>query len=66
MPSISESYLSGFRRRAVVEQGLAWPYDIAVDVNAKRIYWVDSKKHTLETVSTNGNDRRVLHQFAGE
>ena len=49
----------------MVEQDVVWPHDLAVDIPNGRLYWVDSKRHTLETVTTAGKDRRVLYRFNG-
>lgn len=41
------------------------PMGIAIDYPARRLYWTDIKSHTLETVTLDGGDRRVVKRFKG-
>ena len=64
--SISQSNLDGSERTVLVKKDVVWPHDIVVDIPNQRLYWVDSKLHTLETITTSGKDRRILNRFSGQ
>ena len=67
IPRISSANLDGSDVRVLAsgETGeMSWPLDVVVDPHEGRVYWIDSKLHTLETVSVTGKDRRVLHKFS--
>ena len=59
--SISQSNLDGSERTVLVKKDVVWPHNIVVDIPNQRLYWVDSKLHTLETITTSGKDRRILN-----
>jgi sugar lactone lactonase YvrE len=47
----------------VVKDNIIWPNGITIDYPNSRIYWVDTKKQTIETVDMQGGDRHVVRQF---
>ncbi|KAK3600729.1 hypothetical protein CHS0354_017015 [Potamilus streckersoni] len=57
---IEVSSLSGRNRTALIFSSLLYPYSLAADYAARRIYFVDDGRHTLETVTYEGKDRKVL------
>lgn len=62
-PSIVRSNLDGSEVEVLIDRDLAWPHDITLDRANKRLYWVDTKKHTVETASVDGNERHIVFRF---
>ncbi|XP_056315196.1 LOW QUALITY PROTEIN: low-density lipoprotein receptor [Danio aesculapii] len=52
--------LNGADRMALVTDNIVWPNGIALDVLGRRLYWVDSKLHTLSSIGMDGNGRHTL------
>ena len=50
----------GTGRRTIVEKGLEWPYSITLDPQLNKIYFVDTKKNTLNVVDLDGQNHKVL------
>lgn len=48
------------RRESLVVDGLGSTEGIAIDWLAKNLYWVDSKKNTIEVSDLDGNYRTTL------
>ncbi|KAK3090942.1 hypothetical protein FSP39_015919 [Pinctada imbricata] len=65
IPKIEKSDLLGQKRSVLVSTNLMHPRGIAIDYNQNLLYWVDSKKNTIESVDFNGNDRRILVSQSG-
>lgn len=59
---IERSGLNGADRTALVTDHIAWPNGVTLDVLSGRLYWVDSKLHTLSSISVNGAGRHTLIQ----
>uniref|UniRef100_A0A8C1P4Z1 Low density lipoprotein receptor b n=1 Tax=Cyprinus carpio TaxID=7962 RepID=A0A8C1P4Z1_CYPCA len=59
---IERSGLNGADRTALVTDHIAWPNGVALDVLSGRLYWVDSKLHTLSSIGVNGDGRHTLIQ----
>ncbi|XP_062600838.1 low-density lipoprotein receptor-related protein 1-like [Saccostrea cucullata] len=62
-PKIESANLDGSGRNVLVKDNMIWPNGITVDYPNNRIYWVDSKKQTIETADVEGKDRHVVRQF---
>lgn len=39
---------------------LFWPTGLALDILTDRLYWCDMKEHEIESIKTDGTDRRVV------
>lgn len=65
-PKIESANLDGSNRKVLVSKDLLWPLGIAVDHANERIYWTDTKAHTVETSDFDGNDRKVVHIFTSK
>lgn len=63
MPKIESANLDGSGRKVLVNEDIIWPNGIAIDYPNSRIYWVDTKKQTVETSDMEGQDRHVVRQF---
>jgi len=59
-PKIERSYLDGENRKAIVTSLLVQPKGIALNRNAKKIYWADAKSSSIETADYSGRNRRKL------
>ncbi|XP_016349758.1 low-density lipoprotein receptor [Sinocyclocheilus anshuiensis] len=57
---IEKSGLNGADRTPLVTDDIAWPNGITLDVLNGRLYWVDSKLHTLSSIGVNGDGRHTL------
>ncbi|XP_021351873.1 prolow-density lipoprotein receptor-related protein 1-like isoform X3 [Mizuhopecten yessoensis] len=64
-PKIETSNLDGSGRKDLVKDDIVWPNGLAIDQANHRLYWTDTKKHTIETIGLNGDDRQVVWQFEG-
>ncbi|XP_071984527.1 low-density lipoprotein receptor-related protein 8-like isoform X2 [Engystomops pustulosus] len=57
---IEKAGLNGGDRQVLVSDDIEWPNGITLDVLTHRLYWVDSKLHTLSSVDFNGSSRKLL------
>ncbi|KAE8610258.1 hypothetical protein XENTR_v10012062 [Xenopus tropicalis] len=57
---IEKAGLNGGDRQVLVSDNIEWPNGITLDVLGCRLYWVDSKLHTLSSVDFNGFNRKLL------
>ncbi|XP_068095090.1 low-density lipoprotein receptor-related protein 8 isoform X2 [Hyperolius riggenbachi] len=57
---IEKAGLNGGDRQVLVSDDIEWPNGITLDVLTQRLYWVDSKLHTLSSVDFNGANRKLL------
>ncbi|XP_060065626.1 low-density lipoprotein receptor-related protein 1-like [Ylistrum balloti] len=62
-PKIETSNLDGSGRKDLVKDDIIWPNGLAIDHANHRLYWTDTKKHTIETIGLHGEDRQVVKQF---
>ena len=58
-PHIGVAFMDGSGAKVLVEN-MKWPNGITLDWPNGRLYWVDAKLGTIESVAINGNDRRVI------
>ena len=56
-PRIERSDLSGANRKAIVNNNLKLPNDLAIDHKSNQIYWIDAYLEVLESVDFDGNGR---------
>ncbi|XP_020647235.2 low-density lipoprotein receptor [Pogona vitticeps] len=57
---IAKSGLNGVDSFALVTEGIQWPNGIALDLVNQRLYWVDSKYHSVSSISVNGRNRKTI------
>ncbi|KAM6904729.1 low density lipoprotein receptor a [Xenentodon cancila] len=57
---IEKAGLNGGDRTALVTDNIVWPNGITLDLLNQRLYWVDSKLHTLSSIDAQGGGRRTL------
>ena len=50
----------GTGRRTILDKDLEWPYSIALDPQLNKVYFVDTKKNTLNVVDLDGQNHKVL------
>ncbi|MEE6527274.1 hypothetical protein FKM82_028537, partial [Ascaphus truei] len=63
---IEKAGLNGADRQLLVSDGIEWPNGITLDVLGRRLYWVDSKLHSLSSVDFNGANRKLLISSADQ
>ncbi|XP_068879549.1 low-density lipoprotein receptor-related protein 8 isoform X2 [Aphelocoma coerulescens] len=57
---IEKAGLNGVGRQVLVTDNIEWPNGITLDLLNQRLYWVDSKLHSLSCIDFNGSNRKVL------
>ncbi|XP_042360331.1 low density lipoprotein receptor a [Plectropomus leopardus] len=57
---IERGGFNGGDRTALVTDNIEWPNGITLDLLNQRLYWVDSKLHTLSSIDVQGGSRRTL------
>ncbi|KAF7648154.1 hypothetical protein LDENG_00161250 [Lucifuga dentata] len=57
---IEKGGLNGGDRTALVTDNIVWPNGITLDLLNQRLYWVDSKLHTLSSIDVQGGGRHTL------
>ncbi|KAK5914549.1 hypothetical protein CgunFtcFv8_008982 [Champsocephalus gunnari] len=57
---IEKGGLNGGDRTALVTDNIEWPNGITIDLLSQRLYWVDSKLHTLSSIDVQGGGRRTI------
>eukprot|EP00061_Rhincodon_typus_P015515 g43229.t1 len=57
---IEKGGLNGVDRMQLVTAGIEWPNGITLDLVNQRLYWVDSKLHTLSSIGVAGDNRKTL------
>uniref|UniRef100_A0A8D3BYL8 Low density lipoprotein receptor a n=1 Tax=Scophthalmus maximus TaxID=52904 RepID=A0A8D3BYL8_SCOMX len=57
---IEKGGLNGGDRIALVTDNIVWPNGITLDLLNQRLYWVDSKLHTLSSIDVQGGGRHTL------
>uniref|UniRef100_A0A8D0D8I9 Low density lipoprotein receptor a n=1 Tax=Sander lucioperca TaxID=283035 RepID=A0A8D0D8I9_SANLU len=57
---IEKAGLNGGDRTALVTDNIVWPNGITLDLVNQRLYWVDSKLHTLSSIDVQGGGRRTI------
>lgn len=64
-PKIMGASLNGSQRLSIVTVNLQEPTGINLDIGNRRIFWVNSRTGTVESVSYDGGNRKVLFQQSG-
>ncbi|EDW48843.1 putative vitellogenin receptor isoform X1 [Drosophila sechellia] len=59
-PMIGRASMDGSRSRPIVSDNIEWPNGIALDMHQERIYWVDAKLGSVQTVRPDGTGRRTV------
>ncbi|XP_059222428.1 putative vitellogenin receptor isoform X2 [Stomoxys calcitrans] len=59
-PMIARASMDGTNSKRLVTDKIHWPNGVALDVHSERIYWVDAKLATIESVRSDGTDRRTV------
>ncbi|XP_048255378.1 very low-density lipoprotein receptor-like [Haliotis rufescens] len=56
-PKIERCGMDGNDRKVIINTTIAWPNGLTIDYVADRLYWVDSKLHSIESSNTLGLER---------
>ncbi|KAK3600738.1 hypothetical protein CHS0354_017026 [Potamilus streckersoni] len=54
------SSLSGWNRKSLISSNLVHPYSLSADYVARRLYFIDAGRETVETINYEGRDRKIL------
>jgi low-density lipoprotein receptor-related protein 1 (alpha-2-macroglobulin receptor) len=63
MREIYVASMDGSHRRLFLKKDIEFVYGFALDVPAKRLYWCDIKRSTIESVNLDGTDRQLVSKF---
>lgn len=55
--------MDGNGKRKLVHENIEYASGLAIDYPAKRLYWCDFRKSTIETVNFDGHDRQLVRKF---
>uniref|UniRef100_A0A1Y1N8E6 Vitellogenin receptor n=1 Tax=Photinus pyralis TaxID=7054 RepID=A0A1Y1N8E6_PHOPY len=59
-PEIARAKMDGTDDISFVANGIYWPNGLAIDIPNERLYWVDAKIMTLQSIKLDGTGRRVI------
>ena len=59
-PCICQSKMDGKRLNSLVEKNIYWPNGITIDYPKDRLYWVDAKYKSIESINIDGTKRRTI------
>lgn len=59
-PEIARSLMDGTQDISFVSNNIRWPNGLTIDYPNQRLYWVDAKFSTIESILLDGTDRRVI------
>ncbi|XP_046541186.1 low-density lipoprotein receptor [Equus quagga] len=57
---IKKGGLNGVDIYSLVTEDIQWPNGITLDLSGGRLYWVDSKLHSISSIDVNGGDRKTI------
>ncbi|XP_006875188.1 PREDICTED: low-density lipoprotein receptor isoform X5 [Chrysochloris asiatica] len=57
---IKKGGLNGVDIYALVTEDIQWPNGITLDLSSDRLYWVDSKLHSISSIDVNGGNRKTV------
>ena len=47
--------------QAIVTRGIRWPNALTLDLVLRKVYWCDSKFHSIYSANFDGSNRRVRY-----
>ncbi|KAF5274097.1 hypothetical protein FQR65_LT04495 [Abscondita terminalis] len=59
-PEIGRAKMDGTDDISFVANGIYWPNGLALDIPNERLYWVDAKINTLQSIKLDGTERRII------
>ncbi|XP_008831779.2 low-density lipoprotein receptor isoform X2 [Nannospalax galili] len=57
---IKKGGLNGVDIYSLVTEDIQWPNGITLDLSSGRLYWVDSKLHSISSIDVNGGHRKTI------
>ncbi|XP_008572009.1 PREDICTED: low-density lipoprotein receptor [Galeopterus variegatus] len=57
---IEKGGLNGVDVYSLVTEDIQWPNGITLDLSNGRLYWVDSKLHSISSIDVNGGNRKTI------
>ncbi|XP_043473128.1 vitellogenin receptor-like isoform X2 [Leptopilina heterotoma] len=59
-PCISVADMNGENKNVSVKENLFWPTKLIIDKENNRLYWIDIKLQTIESIKCDGTNRKIL------
>ncbi|KAK4884699.1 hypothetical protein RN001_000970 [Aquatica leii] len=59
-PEIARAKMDGTNDISFVANAIYWPNGLALDIPNERLYWVDAKIMTLQSIKLDGTGRRII------
>ncbi|KAK5648323.1 hypothetical protein RI129_003215 [Pyrocoelia pectoralis] len=59
-PEIARAKMDGTDDISFVANGIYWPNGLAIDIPNERLYWVDAKIMTVQSIKLDGTERRMI------
>ncbi|KAF5291298.1 hypothetical protein FQA39_LY03449 [Lamprigera yunnana] len=59
-PEIARAKMDGTEDMSFVANAIYWPNGLALDIPNERLYWVDAKLMTLQSINLDGTARRII------
>lgn len=63
MREIQVASMDGSHRRTFLKKDIEFVYGFAIDTPAKRLYWCDIKRSTIEAINLDGSGRQLVSKF---
>ena len=57
--------MDGSYKRRLITENIEFASGLAIDYPARRLYWCDVRKTTIETTNLDGTDRQIVRKFDG-
>lgn len=55
--------MDGSNKRVLINENVEFASGLAIDQPARRLYWCDIRKSTIETTLLDGSDRHIIRQY---
>lgn len=57
--------MDGAQKKRLITENIEFASGLTVDYAARRLYWCDLRKSTIETTNLDGGDRQIIKKFDG-
>jgi len=63
LPHIAKAEMDGKNVQIFVYSNLEWPKSLTIDYPNDRLYWIDAKSKSIESIRLDGTDKKVSTCF---